>query len=106
MQGKYAMLTKEIIVQQLREKYPYLTSEYGVKRIGLFGSFAQGTADEASDIDVIVEFQRPVGFKFIEFVEYLEQIFGREVDVLTPAGLQGIRVQSIANNIAEGILYV
>lgn len=100
------MLTKEIIVQQLREKYPYLTSEYGVKRIGLFGSFAQGTADEASDIDMIVEFQRPVGFKFIEFVEYLEQLFGREVDVLTPAGLQGIRVQRIANNIAEGILYV
>lgn len=100
------MLTKEIIVQQLREKHPYLTSEYGVKRIGLFGSFAQGTADEASDIDVIVEFQRPVGFKFIEFVEYLEQLFGREVDVLTPAGLQGIRVQRIANNIAEGILYV
>ena len=100
------MLTKEIIVQQLREKYPYLTSEYGVKRIGLFGSFAQGTADETSDIDVIVEFQRPMGFKFIEFVEYLEQLFGREVDVLTPAGLQGIRVQSIANNIAQGILYV
>ena len=100
------MLTKEIIVQQLREKHPYLTSEYDVKRIGLFGSFAQGTADEASDIDVIVEFQRPVGFKFIEFVEYLEQLFGREVDVLTPAGLQGIRVQSIANNIAQGILYV
>lgn len=100
------MVTREIILQQLREHYPYLTAEYGVKRIGLFGSFARGTADETSDIDVVVEFQRPVGFKFIEFVEYLEQIFGRKVDVLTPAGLQGIRVQRVANNIAEGILYV
>ncbi|MBE2240281.1 MAG: nucleotidyltransferase domain-containing protein [Caldilineaceae bacterium] len=54
-------------------------TEYGVKRIGLFGSFASGTANEASDIDVIVEFQRPIGFKFIELVDYLERLLRREV---------------------------
>jgi hypothetical protein len=100
------MLTRETIVYRLRESYPYLMTEYGVKRIGLFGSFARETADETSDIDVVVEFQRPVGFKFIEFVDYLEQMFGREVDVLTPAGLQGIRVSGVARNITEGIVYV
>lgn len=100
------MLTRETILQRLRESYPYLTSEYGVQRIGLFGSFAKGTADETSDIDVVVEFQRPVGFKFIELVEYLEQLFEREVDVLTPAGLQGIRVRGVARAITEGIVYV
>lgn len=100
------MLNKETIVHRLRESYPYLTSEYGVKRIGLFGSFASGTANEASDVDVVVEFQRPVGFKFIELVEYLEQMLGREVDVLTPVGLQGIRVSGVANSIAESIVYV
>jgi predicted nucleotidyltransferase len=72
----------------------------------LFGSFARGTADEASDIDVVVEFQRPVGFKFMEFVDYLERLFEREVDVLTPAGLQGIRVSGVTGNIAESIVYV
>ncbi len=100
------MLTRETIMELLRERYPYLTTEYGVKRIGLFGSFARGTATETSDVDVVVEFQQPVGFKFIEFVDYLEQLFGREVDVLTPAGLQGIRVSGVANNIAENIMYV
>lgn len=100
------MLTRETIVNRLRASYPYLTTEYGVKRIGLFGSFARGTADEASDIDVVVEFQRPIGFKFIEFVDYLEQLLGREVDVLTPVGMQGIRVSGIASNITEGIVYV
>ncbi len=100
------MLTREMIIERLRECYPYLTTEYGVKRIGLFGSFARGTATETSDVDVVVEFQQPVGFKFIEFVDYLEQLFGREVDVLTPAGLQGIRISGVANNITESILYV
>jgi predicted nucleotidyltransferase len=100
------MLTRETILQRLRESYPYLTSEYGVRRIGLFGSFAKGTADETSDIDVVVEFQRPVGFKFIELAEYLEQLLEREVDVLTPAGLQGIRVRGVARAITEGIVYV
>ena len=100
------MLTRETIIERLRERYPYLTNEYGVKRIGLFGSFARGTATETSDVDIVVEFRQPVGFRFIEFVDYLEQLFGREVDVLTPAGLQGIRVSGVANNITESILYV
>jgi hypothetical protein len=100
------MLSKETIIHRLRKSYPVLMTEYGVKRIGLFGSFARETADETSDIDVVVEFQHPLGFKFIEFVEYLEQMFGREVDVLTLAGLQGIRVSGVAGNIMEGIVYV
>jgi uncharacterized protein len=100
------MLTRETIIHRLRESYPFLTTEYGVKRIGLFGSFARGTADETSDIDLVVEFQRPVGFKFIELVEYLERLFEQKVDVLTPGGLQGIRVPGVAGSITEGILYV
>jgi len=100
------MLTKETIVQQLRESYPHLTAKYGVERIGLFGSFAKGTADETSDIDVLVEFQRPIGFQFMELVDYLEGLFGRKVDVLTPVGMQGIRVGGVADSIAAGVVYV
>jgi len=106
VQWEDEMLTRETIVSRLRENYPYLTTEYGVKRIGLFGSFAKGTADEASDIDMVVEFQRPVGFKFIELIDYLEQLFGRKVDVLTPVGVQAIRVPGVASSITEGIVYV
>ncbi len=77
-----------------------------MRRIGLFGSFAQGTLGEGSDIDVVVEFQRPVEFKFVELVEYLERRFGRKVDVLTPAGIQGIRVPGVADSITESIVHV
>jgi hypothetical protein len=100
------MSTKEKVTNILRERYPYLASKYGVKRIGLFGSYAQGTPNEESDVDIVVEFERPIGFRFIEFSEYLESVLGRKVDVLTHAGIQGIRIPRIAEDIEESIVYV
>lgn len=97
------MLAKEQIVKLLRENYPYLAAEYGVKKVGIFGSYAKGTPEETSDVDIIVEFERPIGFKFVEFAEYLEHLLDRKVDVLTPAGLQGIRVARVAQDITESI---
>jgi predicted nucleotidyltransferase len=100
------MSTTENILDQLRANYPYLAAEYGVSRIGLFGSYAKDTASEASDVDLVVEFQRPVGFKFMELADYLEKLLGKKVDLLTPAGVQGIRLREVASTIAEHIIYV
>jgi len=99
-------MTKETILKVLREEYPYLASEYGVKRLGVFGSQAKGLATETSDVDLVVEFDRPIGLRFIEFAEYLESLLGKRVDVLTPAGIQGIRIEGIARNIQESVMYV
>ena len=100
------MLMREQVLALLREAYPYLAAEYGVRRVGIFGSYAKGIPDEASDVDIIVEFERPIGFKFIELVEYLEHLLSSKVDVLTLAGLQGIRVARVAQDITETIVYV
>ena len=100
------MLTHEEIAKIIREEYSYLSTEYGVKRIGLFGSYAKNTPTETSDIDLVVEFDRPIGLKFIELTEYLETLLGRRVDVLTKAGIQGIRLAHIAQNIEDTIVYV
>ena len=100
------MLTREEVTDLLREKHPHLVAEYGVKKIGLFGSYARDVPDEGSDIDIVVEFERPIGFRFIEFTEYLEHLLGKKVDVLTPAGIQGIRVAHIAKDIEESVVYV
>ena len=100
------MLTREKITDILLEKSPYLASEYGVKRIGLFGSYAKGIPTQASDIDIVVEFERPIGFRFIELTEYLERLLGKRVDVLTDAGIQGIRNPRVADDIKESIVYV
>lgn len=78
------MLTRETIIKILQENRSYLASEYGVKRIGLFGSYAKDTPTEKSDIDIVVEFDRPIGFRFTEFIEYLEELLGKRVDVEPP----------------------
>lgn len=100
------MTGKEQILQRLRENYHYLSTEYGVKRVGIFGSYAKGTPQEASDIDILVEFEHPIGLGFMELGDYLEQLLGAKVDMLTLAGLQGIRVERVARDIAESVEYV
>ena len=100
------ILTKEKITNILSDRSEYLAETYGVKKIGLFGSYAKGTYTEASDIDIIVEFETPLGFRFMEFADYLEELLGKRVDVLTVGGLQGIRIPHVAESIMESIVYV
>jgi predicted nucleotidyltransferase len=90
----------------LRQHFSYLSSEYGVTRLGLFGSYAKGIPHEQSDIDLVVEFETPPGLRFVELTDYLEQLFQTPVDVLTPAGIQGIRNAHVAKDIQESIAYV
>ena len=61
----------------------------GVKLLAVFGSLARGQATPASDIDVLVEFERPVSlFEFIRLKLYLEELIGRRVDLVTPDSLR------------------
>ena len=100
------MLTKKKVIEILRKELPYFVSRYGVKRIELFGSYAKGTQAEDSDVDVIVEFERPIGLKFVEFGDYLEKILGKKTDILTPAGIEGIRIRRVAEDIRDSVVYV
>ena len=100
------MLTRDGIIQLLQSERRYLANEYGVTRIGLFGSYATGRSVEDSDIDLLVEFDRPLGFRFLELVDYLEHILGKKVDVLTKAGIENIRVGEVAKRISESLVYV
>jgi hypothetical protein len=99
-------MTREKVIEILRKELSYLVSEYGVKKIGLFGSYAKGSPAKGSDIDILVEFDRPIGLKFMEFAEYLEKLLGRGVNILTPAGVQSIRIERVARSITESIVYV
>ncbi len=99
-------MTREKVIDVLRRELPYFVSAYGVKKIGLFGSYAKGTPAKGSDIDILVEFDRPIGLKFMEFAEYLEGLLGTGVDILTPAGIESIRIERVARSITESIVYV
>ena len=60
----------EEIMKIIRGELPYLKENFGVKKIGLFGSFARGNAGSDSDVDILAEFERPIGFRFMDFAEY------------------------------------
>ena len=62
--------------------------DQGVKTLSVFGSVARGDAGPDSDVDLLVEFERPFGlFKFVEVKAYLENILGCPVDLVSPDSL-------------------
>ncbi len=70
------------IMVKLRENMPVLREKYRVKYLGVFGSYVRGEQKKSSDLDILVEFQEPVGlFEFMELEEYLEKNTGVKVDL-------------------------
>jgi predicted nucleotidyltransferase len=66
-----------------------LEDEYSVKDIGLFGSYIKGKQDEGSDLDVLVEFSKPISlFTFTRLQRYLSQLLGVEVDLVMRKALK------------------
>jgi predicted nucleotidyltransferase len=100
------MINRNIIIKKLRDHYQTLSEQFGIERIGLFGSMARGNATKESDIDLIVELNKPLGFKFALLVESLEAIFNKKVDVITKDGLENIRIKKVSDSIKKDIIYV
>ena len=99
------MLPQEKILKQLRNELPHLKETFGVKNIGIFGSDIKGTQTATSDIDVIVEFEKPLGLSFMDLADYLGDLFGKKVDILTLEGLKSIRIKEVAENIQRSLIF-
>jgi len=82
--------------------------KFGVKRIGFFGSFVRNEDSDVSDVDIVVEFESGMAtFKNIAgLVDYLENLLARQVDLLTPAGIDAIRVDEVREQIKREVVYV
>ena len=98
-------LTKALILRTLK-KHDDALKQYSVKRIGLFGSYARGDQTARSDIDFLVEFDRPTYDNFYGLCVYLESLFRRKVEVLTPNAVDSIRVDEVARSIRESVVFV
>jgi len=86
-------------LNKLKELKPFLNREYSVKEIGLFGSFASDSAKDDSDIDLLIELEKPIGWKFFSLEIYLEQIFGRKIDLVTKNALREKLKEDILNKV-------
>jgi len=105
MKKKKPSLTRARILKVLRDQEETL-KKYSVKRIGLFGSYARGEQKRGSDIDLLVEFEKPTYDNFYDLIVYLEKLFGRKVQVLTPVALETMRVKEVAQSIRDSLVYV
>lgn len=81
-------LNKKIIYDEL-QKHKLTLEKYGVKKIGLFGSFVRDEATDQSDIDFLVDFEKEKKTfrNIMDLAFFLEDLFERKVEVLTPQGL-------------------
>ena len=80
-----------------------LNKKYFVSNLGLFGSYVRGDQSENSDIDALVEFSKPIGlFHFLRLQEYLEEILGEKVDLVSKNALK----KRIAEHILREVIYI
>ncbi len=96
------MITKDDILSKLKELKPTLYKDYAVREIGLFGSFSDESYTEDSDIDILIELEKPIGWKFFSLELYLEQIFNRKIDLVTKNALK----EQIKDHILKQVNYV
>lgn len=82
------MLSVSNIEHVLRNLKPVLSEKYAVERIGYFGSYARGDQDADSDIDILVEFRRPLGWAFFDLHELLEKELQCKVDLVSSKALK------------------
>lgn len=95
------MLKSSEVQQRIRENLAELSREYAVSEIGIFGSYARNEQKPDSDLDILVEFSKPVGFvSFMQLEQHLQRLLGVKIDLVTRAALKphiGARILSEVN---------
>lgn len=82
------MICKGDIFKILEQNKSLLFSRYPIKSLGLFGSAVRDDFNETSDIDILVDFNRPVGIEFIDLADTLEKILNQKIDLVSRNGIK------------------
>jgi len=93
--------SRDDLVKVLKSKRS-VYKRYGVKSLALFGSAARDRLNKRSDVDVLVQFDQPTWANYIGLKFYLEDLLGRQVDLVTPKGLKSAARPSVEKD----LLYV
>jgi len=86
--NEFVMKSLNEIKKLLEHNKPKLTAKYHIKNIGLFGSLVRGDTTSESDVDILVEFEKPIGLDFVSLADELEDILGVKVDLVTPNAIK------------------
>ena len=92
--------TRQEVLLALRTLKGDVAREYSVETLGLFGSVARNEQTDRSDIDLLVEFSRPVGFvTFMRLEEFLSERLGTHVDLVTADSIKPLIRQDILSEV-------
>lgn len=101
-------MKRKHVLRILQKERQELVDRYPIAAPSLFGSVARHEAREESDVDIWVEFSRPVGlFQFIELQQRLESVLGARVDLCTPRSLKPRNREQVlqeAIRVAQGLI--
>jgi uncharacterized protein len=78
----------EDVLAQLRQMNPQLQEQWGVQVLAVFGSVARGEATTDSDVDLLFDYNRPLGLELITVGDYLEDKLGHKVDLLSKKAIR------------------
>ena len=82
------MYTLQTILKILRQHKPELQKKYPIGKLGVFGSYARGDANEKSDIDIAVEITGPMGLSFVAMADEIEALLGIKTDVVSKGAIK------------------
>lgn len=86
----------------LKKHKPQLCAKYPIVSLAIFGSYSRNEQTNTSDVDILVDFSAPIGIKFIDLADDLEQILGKNVDLVSKKGIK----EPYFNAIKSDLLYV
>ncbi len=97
------MKTLDEIKELIQSHRDELRQQYGLKEIGVFASYVKEAQREDSDLDILVEFEKPVGFvKFLQLENRLSDLLGVKVEIVTKKALKPF----IGKRILQEVIYV
>lgn len=83
------------ILTVLRHERAHLFEKYGLKSMAIFGSATRDDFTPESDVDIMVEFERPIGIEFIDLADELEGMLNRKVDLATKGAVKPWYMETI-----------
>ncbi len=97
------MKSIEEIKSILRKQKLQIRERYGVSKIGIFGSYVRGEQKKKSDVDILVEFEKPISLlKLVNLENFLADIIGIKVDVVPKEDIR----RELKERIIKEVIYV
>ena len=90
----------QMLAELIRPHMGELKTKYDVASLAMFGSYVRGDQTPESDVDLLVEFDGPVGFfKFLELERALSNIISRKVDLVSRGGIKPMIFERVKDSL-------